>query len=355
MSGEIFDVAIIGAGISGLSAARQLVAKGLKVVVLEKSRGVGGRSATRRLSVAPGIEVPVDHGAQFFTVRDHRFQKQVGRWQEQGICFPWCEGVHTWSEGRLQAPDQRLSETRYACRGGMSQLGKSLGDGISIHRGYLVEKVHYKGTFWRIEANPEQGLPLVESHYLIVSAPIPQALKLVGYHFSADQHAMLERVIISSCVAVMATYNGDLPQPFWHGIQVREAASRLAWMAWDSSRRKPDSLGKVAVLHASKNFSAQWLNATPDELNLAGLELMNEAALIAGEWMKQPTSATVHRWRYSHLDGPRAPGGFLQSASLPSLYLIGDGVNGGRIEGAWLSGLFAAEELLLHHARWRSL
>ncbi len=348
MSLEIHDVAIIGAGLSGLSAARHLRVKGLNVVVLEKSRGVGGRAATRRISIAPGIEVPVDHGAQFFTARDPRFQQQVARWQEQGVCFPWCDGLHHWGEGKLSEPDPHLGETRYACREGMSQLGKNLSEGIAIHREYQVEKVNRKSECWQLEADPAKGLPLIACHRLMVSAPIPQAMKLVGYHFSATHHAMLERVVVSPCIAVMASYEESLQPPPWHGIQVQESASKLAWLAWDSSRRKPDARGKVAVLHASKKFGIQHLDSSPDELNMAGLELIKEAALIAGDWMGLPTSFTVHRWRYSRLDGPSAQGGFMRSVSIPSLYLIGDGINGGRIEGAWLSGVFAAEQLLLH-------
>jgi predicted NAD/FAD-dependent oxidoreductase len=54
------DVAIIGAGIAGLCAALTLTQAGLKVVIVDKARGVGGRMATRRLGGAV-----IDHGAQF--------------------------------------------------------------------------------------------------------------------------------------------------------------------------------------------------------------------------------------------------------------------------------------------------
>ena len=54
-------VGIIGAGLSGLVAARTLVAAGHGVVVIEKSRGLGGRLAARRVG-----DTVVDHGTPIF-------------------------------------------------------------------------------------------------------------------------------------------------------------------------------------------------------------------------------------------------------------------------------------------------
>jgi predicted NAD/FAD-dependent oxidoreductase len=80
---------------------------------------------------------------------------------------------------------------------------------------------------------------------------------------------------------------------------------------------------------------------------MAGRELLDEAAMIAGAWMSAPVEFWVHRWRYAHPEGPNAPGGFLKAETASPLYLIGDGLNGGRVEGAWLSGIAAAEDFLI--------
>jgi len=52
-------IAVVGAGIAGLACARKLIDAGHAVRVFEKSRGVGGRMATRRTP-----QGTYDHGAQ---------------------------------------------------------------------------------------------------------------------------------------------------------------------------------------------------------------------------------------------------------------------------------------------------
>ena len=56
------DVVVIGAGVAGLSAARELHAQGLDVVVLEARDRIGGRVFTRR---DRGTPVPIELGAEF--------------------------------------------------------------------------------------------------------------------------------------------------------------------------------------------------------------------------------------------------------------------------------------------------
>ena len=66
-------VAVIGAGMAGIGAARLLADAGFRVVVFDKSRGMGGRCATKRWEGHS-----VDHGAQYFTMRDADFSREVG-------------------------------------------------------------------------------------------------------------------------------------------------------------------------------------------------------------------------------------------------------------------------------------
>ena len=75
-------IAVVGAGIAGIACARTLMQAGHRVSVFEKSRGTGGRMATRRTEFGS-----FDHGTQYFTVRDARFAKALET--AQGLVRPW--------------------------------------------------------------------------------------------------------------------------------------------------------------------------------------------------------------------------------------------------------------------------
>ena len=89
-------IAIVGAGIAGLSCAHALQADGNTVTVFDKGRGPGGRMATRRVDTALGT-IAFDHGAQYFTARDPAFVQTVVRWSEESVAARWpAAGDDAW-------------------------------------------------------------------------------------------------------------------------------------------------------------------------------------------------------------------------------------------------------------------
>ena len=90
------QIAIVGAGMAGLSCATRLAALGHDVALFDKGRGPGGRMATRRVE-ADGTMLRFDHGAQYFTARDPRFVEQVARWEREGVVARWdVAGADAW-------------------------------------------------------------------------------------------------------------------------------------------------------------------------------------------------------------------------------------------------------------------
>ena len=94
-------IAIIGTGIAGLSAAQTLHAAGQEIQLFDKSRGSGGRMASKRSDIGN-----LDLGAQYFTARDRRFVEVVQQWQARGWAAEWTPSLYNSHDGQLGAsPD----------------------------------------------------------------------------------------------------------------------------------------------------------------------------------------------------------------------------------------------------------
>ena len=328
---EAQDVLVIGAGLAGLTAARDLRATGRRVLVLEKSRGLGGRAATRRWD-----GLPADHGAQFFTARSAEFVAQVGEWLTRGVCFEWARGLHKATD---HGPVARGGDSypRYACREGMSALGRDLaGDDASfVVREARAKTILRNGDCWEVRS--EDGRTFA-GRALIVTPPPPQSATLLAAS-APDAAAVFAQISMAPCLALVARYaRTDLP---WHGIQAPDHPV-VSWIGHDTSKR-PDLHGDrtIVVVHAAPKFSAD--NFDCDEAGISA-ELLRTASRLARVDLEHPTDCFLQRWRYA-LGTDRGGPAALHFGGTAPLILAGDAIAGGKIEGAWRSGREAARLL----------
>ncbi len=327
----MIDVLIVGAGVAGLTAARELARVGREVVVLEKSRGLGGRAATRTVR---GNRV--DHGAQFFTARDARFKKQVDAWRAAGHVVVWSRGFHTLRPGGLKSPAD--GHPRYVFPAGMNTFGKLLGEGLTIKRETRVARVVKNGG-WRVET---AGGEIFSARRLVINTPPEQALELcrdVG--LDEATRGALETVAFAPCFTVIAGYPPDRA-PAWRGVTVEEHPV-LSWVAHDSSKRKnPDTKRKnpdtVLVLHSAPAFAREYFERDSKDIE----KRMLEAARPLGVWIPQPLWTDGQRWRYSMVTEPFDEP-YLKD---DTLLFCGDWCGGAKLEAAYLSGLAVAGALL---------
>ena len=345
------DVLIIGAGLAGLKLAGDLHAAGRAPRVLDKGRGVGGRAATRRWD-----GVPVDHGAQFFTVREPGFQAMTDRWLARGTCFEWTRGFHQWDDGHgLRPPDPDDGHPRHACRAGMSALCKDLAGALPPDAVRLPSKVlgvRWTGDHWQAEVEgAAPGDAAYTGRRLVLALPVPQALALLGPVetlasgplLSGEDLRSLREIETTPTLAVLL--RGPAPAPDWQGIQLRDAT--LSWLSDDTSKRLPGDAGadRIFVLHGSGEFSCRWQDADLDE---AARRMVARAGEIVGEWITRLPGRQVHRWRYASVPHTLEKAGFLRATGTlgAPLYFVGDGFLKGKIEGACRSGMLLARELL---------
>ena len=321
------SVLVIGSGIAGLMAARVLSDHGLRVTVVDKGRGLGGRMATRRFD--GGV---FDHGAQFFTVRDGRFGRHVVRWADPEVAARWGLGfARTGSDVSVDG------HTRFRGTSGMTSVPKYLARGLDVHQCVIVSRIVRDGGGWLAVASDGARY---EAQALVVTAPVPQALALLADTDGIPDalRTRLAGVEYQPCIALLMRLEGPsgLPDP---GAKTLDDGGVLTWLA--DNRMKGVSPNHHAVTaHANPVFSADHYGDTDEEL----LPLMVEAAM---PHLGSPiASAQLRRWRYSL--PTRTFGEMIASCDgcgVP-LVLAGDGFGGPRVEGAALSGLAAAGHIL---------
>lgn len=306
---------------AGMAAARTLRDADWNVTVVDKGRAAGGRMTSRRI-----LSSNFDHGAQFFTARDDRFLARVKVWEAEGVVRAW----HTSEAG----------DVRYCGVHGMSGVSRHLARDLDVRTSTRIVHIEPGDGGWL--AQDEAGNRF-EAGALMLSAPAEQSLALCE-----PFRPMLGRRLVQSlqgihfdpCYALMLVLEEPLQlEP--PGLEKLEDTD-LITIADNVQKGISEGPGALTI-HASSRFTiAHW----DDEPQAVATLLMASAA----RWLKCPVQKwELHRWRYSHPVRP-AESRFLSVRCPAPLYFAGDGFGGPRVEGAFLSGLEAAEHLLANIA-----
>jgi renalase len=340
------DVAVIGAGISGLAAARALRAAGLSAVVLERARGVGGRCATRRVDGQP-----VDHGVAFLHGRDPRFLAELETVEGATALPGWpllVEGHGVPCQPEAFDP----SERRVAFREGVSRFPKHLAAGAEIWLNTRVARLRAArstagapaGT---LEVELETG-EAIAARAAVLAMPVPQATRLLeplaaGSTALAETRPLLGLLQMAVCATVIARYPDGARRPAWD-VFYPEASDAVQAVFHDSAKR-----GEGAALTLVVQGRPTWSRAAQgrDPQRWAE-ELLRAAAGVAGAWVAEPATFQTQMWRYArvHRASELAAPVLATLESGAAVGFCGDGfhVSAG-VEGAYLSGLALAGRL----------
>ena len=334
-------VAIIGAGMTGLTAAHALVRSGLDVRVLDKGRGPGGRMASKRLA-----STTADHGAQYFTARDSRFKQQVARWVEDGVVDQWRGRLGVVSAGR-PVPLADESVKRYVGVPRMSALTRHLSSGLNVTTGCRVQRISpAPGVGWMLQDDSGSNIGVFD--YVILTVPPEQAVDLLQ---SIPQlAARVSDVRMLPCWSVVLRFAEPLSVSFDGIFAARGVGSHqtglvpetdlpLGWVARNSSKpgRPAD---ECWVAHASPSWSRANLEVDRAEVQQ---RLTSAFFDLVGLDHTTPVETIAHRWRYAKCENPR-PDGCMWDPDL-GIGVAGDWCQGANVEAAYLSGLAIAEAL----------
>jgi renalase len=298
-------VAIIGAGMAGLAAARLLDEAGVACTIFDKSRGVGGRMSTRRVD---GLQF--DHGAQYFTARNDRFARLVEGWRSAASVAEWLPGTFVGTPG-MTGPARRMAESlevNLACEITRLRRGR---DGWSLFAGDNLVAFPRNGAFDTV----------------ILALPAPQIASIL--ESCAVTFPELARVRYAPCWALMLAYAQRSGLSWTHR---RADGDDLAWIARDATKPGRPSESETFVVHAGADWSNRNLELSREEAAADLLALFRRQTGVAGE----PFFAAAHRWRFALVQ---------ETAGAPFLWddtarigACGDWCLGPRVEAAFESG-----------------
>ena len=321
------DVLIVGAGLAGLMAGRVLTERGMRVLLIDKGRSVGGRMATRR--IGGGL---ADHGAQFFTVRDPEFGAFVERWIVEGLVFEWSRG---WSDGSLAVT--RDGHPRYAARGGMNALAKHLAIGLDVRTKVRLESVKAIPGGWQVE---DESGSTQRAKALLLTPPVPQPLALIDdgdVQLSAGDRATLDAIDYDPSLTGIFVLDRQIRLPTPGAIQRPHA--NIYWIA--DNFRKGISSKVVLTAQAGAIYSRQLWDRGDEEV-LAALKV--DLLPVLGD--AKITEAQLKRWHYAQPMSLYQERYLLAANTAAPLVFAGDAFGSPRLEGAFLSGLAAGRALL---------
>ena len=342
-------VAIIGAGIAGVACARFLADADHSVQLFDKSRGTGGRMATRRVEWAAddgaAHQSSFDHGAPGFTARAPDFVRFVEQARRDGLLSRWAPAIGPRSYGPLgesalwvPAPD-------------MPSLCRALLANLPVMLGCTVDGLRHGPGGWRVES---AGAIVAEGFSEVgVAIPPQQAAPLLQPHSPEWAHRA-QALPMSPGWTLMGVTADAPPAPDWDLAWPTQGP--LSWIVRNDAKPGRERVPGLAhwVAHASTPWSQTHLESSAAEVQAALQEAL-------AQWLGRSLTwhhAEVHRWRYA--SAQRADASISASASAAAttrcwwdaslrLGVCGDALGGAGVEGAWTSGRALAAAITARH------
>lgn len=330
------DIVVIGAGIAGLSFARTMQQHGREVLILERSRAVGGRCATWRHA-----DIAMDYGVPFLHARSPLFWQTVDQLLGADVLSGWPQRVQ--GNGPTCQPRALDPGVRHAAlRGGLNTLAKKLAEGIEILRESEVTNMKtIQGSLQLSGANFS-----LSTQTLILAAANGESLRLLKDSdfgpSTTGAMALFGLTPTLPTLSLLVSYDTPPARLDWEML-LPETSTSIQLISNESSKNAAGhKLGMC--IQAQPAWSRQRLNLPVEEWTR---DILREAALLLGDWAIKPDWHRPHHWHESRLDSAsRLRGPLFYNIAGCKLGIIGEYFNpAGGLEGAFLSGYHLADLL----------
>lgn len=356
----MLKIAVIGAGVTGLTVAHHLK-NCADVTVFDKGRGVGGRTATRRAD-----PFAFDHGAQYFVAKTQRFGSFLEPALREGVIARWdaefteidaalvgnVTGKASMAKPKskpkfkpklqpklLNSKAWSNDRPHFVGLPGMNALAKFLARDVNVRTGVLIHKLHQaqktSSKEWELFDECHNSCGVFD--WVIVTTPAEQAVQLIPTFFS--HYDDVKNVTLLPCFAVMLGFNKPLTLPFEAAL-IRN--SPVSWIAQNNSKPgRPDAFS--LVIHSNNELAGQHVDG--DYLNVQNT-LIDEGSRITQSDLHEHDHVAMHRWLYAntvkHNNNKREP--LIDTNN--QIAAVGDWCASAKIESAFLNGAQLSDALI---------
>jgi len=339
------SIAIVGAGISGLAAARTLHDAGHTVTIFEKSGEVGGRATTRRRD-----GFTYDSGAQYVKGGGAVSEAWIsGRFRRDDLIDI---GKPVWifdSQGRIQEGDSlQNADPRWNYRNGLIALAQKMAEGLDVRLETGVVRVQRIASRWRLLGTQEYFLGDFEK--LLIAFPAVEAITLVKASEMAGELreavcAGLRETRYNPLISVMLGYRPVPRIRAYYALVNTDKAHAISWLAWEhekTAERVPEGAGLLIAQMAPQYSQEHW--DTLDERLVE--EVAERVVTLIDERPGRLVFWDVQRWPYA-LPLEKADGDRVNGVALPNgLAFCGDAFVGGRVHLALEHGVEVAKKVM---------
>ncbi len=338
--GDARNIAVIGTGMAGAACARALSLSGHGVQVFDKSRGPGGRLATRRVEWVDrsgrARTTQLDHGAIGITARSVAFRAFVDQALSAGWLAEWSPRP---AAGSLPGDD---GERLCVPVPDLPSLCRRLLDGTPAVWSFTVDALHRDALGWQLQAGGERHSSRFDA--VVLALPPAQAAPLLAPH-RRDWARHASVVPMQPCWTLLGIADAPEPEPAPGWDTARPSTGPLAQVLRNDARPGRERVAGQAhwVLHARTGWSRRHLEQpagwVQQELQAALADCLGRPV----DWQH----CAVHRWRYALPQARvQAPAESCWWDAAQGLGVCGDFLGGSGVEGAWLSARSMASALL---------
>jgi len=345
------EVCIVGAGLAGVGIAYRLREEPVDVTILEKSRGVGGRAATRRRN---GCHY--DHGTNYIKDSNGRTNALVRDLGEDGL-VDIDEPVWTFDAGGEVSPGDRQETHKWTWAEGITQFAKRVLNktDATVHKTTRVDGLHRDADGWTLsDTDGDDHGPFEQ---VVLTPPAPQTADLLASTtIDGDSAAATSLETATDAVrevpfrtvrTVVLQYPFEIDRPYYALVNT-DGEHEIGWLARESCKEGhiPDGESLLIV-----QMAPDWSTAHYDDpLDSAAAEVAGMVAdLLDDDRLAEPGWVDDQGWRYAQPDA--APDGeAVDDLRERGLYVAGDWLVGeGRAHKAFWNGVDVGAAIVEDH------